>query len=1040
MKYHIQELLYKNQEIVKQAPVPVEKSAQDIAIIIHVFYVDVWQEIKAYLDQLTIPYDLYVTVPENMKNEDIVRIFKDYDDVKLYKTENRGRDVLPFLQVMNIIGTQMYKYICKLHTKKTGDSPLGNVWRKLLYFDLLGSDSTVKETLALFESDPDIGMITGKNTILDSERYDYGNTAKIDKLVEKSGFLFQDEYFFAGGTMFWVRSELLEFVMTLFKAGELEFEEEKGQKDNTVAHALERFFGIVCHVNSKKIIGSYACYSEMDDQILNEVASLVLSQQYVGNDVFISQKQQLQDFRATLEFKEQEIQKLHKIAESLRLKNRLKRLVPQKVRSLPQKGLATITLLKRNPAVLKKVFYYLKRGEIRYLLSKIKEKSRRNLDATAKLINIDSSIYFKRFKKKNYSTNDIVIDIIIPVYNGYEYLEALFDSLEKYTTLPHRLIVVNDCSPDENVRPYLLKRLKKHPTAIFIDHENNQGFVKSVNEAYSHTLSHFLILNTDTELPAFWMERLMYPIIHMEKVASTTPFTNSGQIASFPEFIADNEIFEGMAVNALDKVFRNVNAEHFYEAIPTGVGFCMGVNRDLVQEIGFFEEESFGKGYGEENDWCQRAIQKGYRNLLVPNLFVYHKHGGSFSAEEKARLMQGNAIKLLEKHPHYDKDIQAYVKKDPHALLRKMLIMVAASQDKEGLHLVVDNALGGGAKLYAKNLVENMSIQGKKVLHFTFDFYSNSYNFSFRYKAYALDFTMDTIEDVDTFLKMLRFSEIFVNSLVSFKETATMLRLLKELTEISNAGLIVPIHDYYPVCPNYTLLNEKAEFCEVPDLERCKECMAKNDQEWKTLGNANADVAVWRNDWKALLEEATTIICFSNSSKQIIQKAYGNLNQEKIKVTPHTVDPLPPVEMSGREEKEEVTVGVLGAINMAKGAVILKKLIREIEKRDLKINIVLIGEISEHIKNEHFYVTGRYEREALPQLVKEHEIDIFLIPSICPETFSYTTQEIMMMEMPLMVFDLGAPAERVKDYEKGIVLKKDYIENIIKKVVEFDAK
>ena len=68
----------------------------------------------------------------------------------------------------------------------------------------------------------------------------------------------------------------------------------------------------------------------------------------------------------------------------------------------------------------------------------------------------------------------------------------------------------------------------------------------------------------------------MYPIIHMDNVASTTPFTNSGQIASFPNFIADNDIFEGMMVNDLDTVFRNVNPEDFYTEIPTGVRFLYG--------------------------------------------------------------------------------------------------------------------------------------------------------------------------------------------------------------------------------------------------------------------------------------------------------------------------------------------------------------------------------------------------------------------------------------------------------------------------------
>jgi len=192
------------------------------------------------------------------------------------------------------------------------------------------------------------------------------------------------------------------------------------------------------------------------------------------------------------------------------------------------------------------VIYYAKRGEFAYIWNKAKQKSNSNISQALDIEEIDPFDYFRRFSIDDYSMGDRVIDVIIPVYNGYEFLDPLFDSIERNTTTPYRLIVVNDSSPDERVKPLLLKRLESHPNSIFVDHETNLGFVKSVNEAYSYTKDHFLILNTDTEVPPYWIERLMHPILNMDRVATTTPFTNSGQIASFPNFIADNDIFEGI--------------------------------------------------------------------------------------------------------------------------------------------------------------------------------------------------------------------------------------------------------------------------------------------------------------------------------------------------------------------------------------------------------------------------------------------------------------------------------------------------------------
>ena len=194
----------------------------------------------------------------------------------------------------------------------------------------------------------------------------------------------------------------------------------------------------------------------------------------------------------------------------------------------------------------------------------------------------------------------------------------------------------------------------------------------------------------------------------------------------------------------------------------------MGINYDLIQEIGFFSEEEFGKGYGEENDWCQRAIVHGYKNLIVANLFVYHKHGGSFSAEQKALLMKENAVKLLHKHPNYDKDVEAYVQSDPHHTLRQILVLVAASSHKEGVHLIIDQALGGGANSYRRDVVERYQKEGKKVLQLIFDLYANRYKLYFDYGEYHFSFSMTELHDVELFFMQIAIKEIFLNNLVSF--------------------------------------------------------------------------------------------------------------------------------------------------------------------------------------------------------------------------------------------------------------------------------
>ena len=216
--------------------------------------------------------------------------------------------------------------------------------------------------------------------------------------------------------------------------------------------------------------------------------------------------------------------------------------------------------------------------------------------------------------------SDEVIDIIIPIYNGLQYFDKLFAGIEK-TKMKYRLILVDDQSPDPAVREYLERYVAEHEGTVLLRNAKNMGFLPSVNRALAIAEHHVALVNTDVEVPEGWLERLMWPIFTKEKVASSTPFTTCGTICSFPNFCEDNVIFEGMPLWQIDDAFRQIRPQ--YATMPTGIGFCMGMNLEAIREVGLLDEENFDKGYGEENDWCQRAIQAGYTNVQVENLFVY---------------------------------------------------------------------------------------------------------------------------------------------------------------------------------------------------------------------------------------------------------------------------------------------------------------------------------------------------------------------------------------------------------------------------------
>ena len=235
--------------------------------------------------------------------------------------------------------------------------------------------------------------------------------------------------------------------------------------------------------------------------------------------------------------------------------------------------------------------------------------------------------------------------------------------------------------------------------------------------------------------------------------------------------------------------------------------------------------------------------------------------------------------------------------------------------------------------------------------------------------------------------------------------------------------MTVAIHNYFSICPSVVLLNDHGVFCGIPnDIQECRKCLTKHALECNPI--KERDIDNWRKTWGTFLQTAIELLCFSHSSHKLLKKVYPALDDAQFTIHPHSVEYVRPVCIR-KTNPDRFTIGILGTIHFHKGSKVIQAMLQLIEQRALhRVRIVIIGEMNEEIRSPHLVITGRYTHDQLEDLVCQHEIDIFLIPSIWPETFSYTTEEIINMGLPVAVYNLGAPAERVKNYEKGIILEK----------------
>lgn len=275
-----------------------------------------------------------------------------------------------------------------------------------------------------------------------------------------------------------------------------------------------------------------------------------------------------------------------------------------------------------------------------------------------------------------------MIDLIIPVFRGIEQtrrcLESVFASPQR-TAL--EVIVVDDCSPEPAIGEYLRALAGDHRITL-VRNEANEGFVRSVNRGMSlHADRDVVLLNSDTEVANDWIDRMSSAAHATPRVATVTPFSNNATICSYPYEGANIGVPGRLGLAALDRVFATANAGRSFE-LPTAIGFCMLIRRKCLDEIGLFDAERFGRGYGEENDFCMRAVKAGWRNILAADVFVFHEGSVSFQGERQERAKAANDA-LVEIHPEYTQKVRDFIVADPLRSFRDSVDRARVAQGTE---------------------------------------------------------------------------------------------------------------------------------------------------------------------------------------------------------------------------------------------------------------------------------------------------------------------------------------------------------------------
>ena len=593
------------------------------------------------------------------------------------------------------------------------------------------------------------------------------------------------------------------------------------------------------------------------------------------------------------------------------------------------------------------------------------------------------------------------VDVVVPCYRGFEETRRCLASvLACRRGSSFNLVVIDDASPDPRLSAYLAD-LAKGGEVVLLKNETNRGFVASANRGMSlHNDSDIVLLNSDTEVANDWLARLRRAAYAHPRIGTVTPFSNNADLCSFPRFCEANKLPADSSIAELDRAFAIANGKTL-TTLPTGCGFCLYIRRDCLSEVGSFDEGAFGKGYGEENDFCLKASKRKWHHVLATDVFVYHKGEVSFGAQTSLAKKRALAV-IRQRYPYYDRLIQSYVGADPGWPYRMAAELTLANQRGTPVILLVCHAFGGGTLKHVNDLAAAIDRRAR-VLVLMPDA-PGRVMLSIRGVPPPASMPFRIPADYPSLLELLdscQVSRVHVHHGLGFPENFVR-RLVYDLS----VPMDVTIHDYYPLCPWLRLSDESGRYCQEP--------CASGAPCTRQRSIAGDEIDSWRADHEWLLRDADRVIVPSNDVRLRLQR--HGISREMI-VTPHLFHlPGSRPEVGKPTRDGPLRVLVLGVFARSKGAMECVDLAEYAVAHRLPLEFHILGQVEEAgLKRScpTLIYHGPYRDEDLADRVSEIAPNLAWFPARWPETFSYPLSAALSLRLPIVASCIGAFPERL---------------------------
>jgi glycosyltransferase involved in cell wall biosynthesis len=646
--------------------------------------------------------------------------------------------------------------------------------------------------------------------------------------------------------------------------------------------------------------------------------------------------------------------------------------------------------------------------------------------------------------------------VIVPVRGAAEELSRCLTSILRHTDLRENgLIVVEDAGADPAVEEHLARLMERTELSIHVlRNPSRKGFVGSVNAGMQQSERDVILLNSDTEVTAGWLEKMRYAAYSSPDVATVTPFSNDATICSLPVPLEHNELPAGHDVNSFGALVETVSPRE-YPRLPTGVGMCLFIKREALDRLGYFDESSFGLGYGEENEFCFRALEAGFVHVLDDSTFVYHAGGRSFQSAARA-LKRTGARRLSRIHPAYLPTIAAFLREDPLRPARKRVLHALRpawhpSPPTDPFRRVVHLVHGwppwshAGTELYARWLATSQAPlrevsayarvgdpeselgDAREYLDAGVRVRLMVNNFTQRDPFSRNSLTSPTFErDFDRFLDRLRPDLLHVHHLVGHAAS------LLSVAHRRGVPILYQAQDWWPACARVNLTHRSLTLCSGPGVSKCAACIPLT--RLPPSGVTNRALHLFRTRW--LRRQLRLPKAFVMGSR-FIERTYRDLGLlpagTHVFVRSYGV-PLADQPLRRRERpaggQRPLRFGYVGSILPHKGVHVAAEAFREVTPDRAVLEIwgdttaspAYTASLQAHANPEVVELRGPFPEDTKARLLGE--LDALIVPSIGYESFGLVAREAIAVGTPVLAAR-GSALDELLDAGGGVAFAHD---------------